>query len=256
MINFEKVEQIIKNYIENYDKNNGLIKLKTIHTYEVVKKSEYIATKIGLDSENIELAKLIGLLHDIGRFEQIKRMQNFEDKIEFDHANYGVKILFEDGLIREFIKEDKYDNIIKKAVYNHNKYQIEEGLSDIELLHSKIIRDADKMDIFRVMKEDKLENIMPGRYNEKTINYEKISSKVYNDFMAEKLVKLEARKTQIDDWICLIAFIFDFNFDVSLQYIKEKKYIDILIDRIEYKDNDTKQKMEEIRKKAKEFLNK
>lgn len=72
--------------------------------------------------------------------------------------------------------------------------------------------------------------------------------------MNHRLIKLQDRKTQIDFWVCVLAFIFDLNFDVSLQYIKEKNYIDVLIDRIEYKDDDTRRKMEEIRNCAKEYL--
>lgn len=45
------------------------------------------------------------------------------------------------------------------------------------------------------------------------INYEKISKKVYEDFMKQKCIKLEDRKTIIDYWIGVIAFIFDLNFD-------------------------------------------
>ena len=73
--------------------------------------------------------------------------------------------------------------------------------------------------------------------------------------MEHKSIKLKDRKTIIDYWICVIAFIFDLNFNISLQYVKENNYIDILIDRIEYKNKDTKQKMEEIRKCAKEYIN-
>lgn len=74
--------------------------------------------------------------------------------------------------------------------------------------------------------------------------------------MSHKCIKLENRQTQIDFWVCVIAFIFDLNFDISLKYVKENDYIDILIDRIEYKNDITRQKMEDIRKCAKEYLEK
>lgn len=254
-IDFVKAEVEFKQYLKEYDKNDGNIILKIKHTYEVVKQSEYIAEKLDLDEENVELAKIIGLLHDIGRFEQVKQTSDFTDNSKFDHADYGVKILFEDNLIRKFIKDSKYDEIIKKAIYNHNKYEIEKDLDELTNLHCKIIRDADKLDNFRVKQTENFRNIFPSKYNPETINYETISTKVYNDFMEHKSIKLEDRKTQIDYWICVLAFIFDLNFDVSLKYIKEKNYIDILIDRIEYKNEDTKLKMEEIRKCAKEYLN-
>lgn len=254
MINFTKSQEKFKEYLKNYNLEDGNIKLKIKHTYEVVGKSEYIAKGLGLNQENIELAKLIALLHDIGRFEQVKQTNDFLDNKSFEHANYGVKVLFEDNLIREFIEDNKYDEIIKKAIYNHNKYKIEEGLNEPELLHSKIIRDADKLDNFRVKETEHFENIFPSKYNPETINYETVSPKVYNDFMEHKCIRLEDRQTQIDFWVCVIAFIFDLNFDISLQYIRENNYIDILVDRIEYKNNDTKQKMEQIRKCAKEYL--
>ena len=254
MINLRKAQESFKEYLKDYDIEDGNIKLKIKHTYEVVNKSEYIAKGLGLNQENIELAKLIALLHDIGRFEQVKQTNDFLDSNDFEHANYGVKVLFEDDLIRKFIENNKYDNIIKKAIYNHNKYKIEENLNDAELLHSKIIRDADKLDNFRVKETEHFSNIFPSKYNPKTINFESISPKVYNDFMSQKCIKLEDRQTQIDFWVCVIAFIFDLNFNISLKYIKQNNYIDILIDRIEYKNNDTKQKMEDIRKCAKEYL--
>ena len=254
MINLRKAQESFKKYLKDYDIEDGNIKLKIKHTYEVVNKSEYISKGLGLNQENIELAKLIALLHDIGRFEQVKQTSDFLDGKDFDHANYGIKVLFEDNLIRKFIEDNQYDNIIKKAIYNHNKYKIEENLNDAELLHSKIIRDADKLDNFRVKETEHFSNIFPSKYNPKTINFESISPKVYNDFMSQKCIKLEDRQTQIDFWVCVIAFIFDLNFDISLKYVKENDYIDILIDRIEYKNNDTKQKMEDIRKCAKEYL--
>ena len=106
---------------------------------------------LNLDKENIELAKLIGLLHDIGRFEQIKQYNTFSDKDSIDHGKLGVEILFKQGKIRNFIKSAKYDEIIKKAILNHNRKEIEKGLNPKELLHSKIIRDADKIDILYIM---------------------------------------------------------------------------------------------------------
>mgnify|MGYP004610037193 CR=1 FL=1 len=252
-MDFLRAEKAFKEYLKNYNVEDRSIALKIRHTYEVINKSEYIAEGLKLDKENIELAKIIALLHDLGRFEQIKRFKEFNDK-NIEHAEFGVKALLEDGLITQFIDDRSYDNIIYKAIYNHNKFKIENDVNSKELLHCKIIRDADKLDNFRVKQKDELEDIFPKIYNKETINYENISSKVYEDFMKHKCIKLEDRKTIIDYWVCVIAFIFDLNFDISLQYVKEKNYIDILIDRIEYKNYDTKQKMEDIRKCAKEYI--
>lgn len=253
MIDFIESEKAFKEYLKAYDSNNGNIKLKITHTYGVVTLSEYIAKSLNLDSENIELAKLIALLHDIGRFEQVSKTNTFVDSNKFDHADYGVKVLFEENLIRKFVKDNKYDDIIYKAILNHNKYAIEDKLNDLELLHSKIIRDADKVDNFRVKETEKFENIFPG-IEENTLKEDFISDKVYSDFINHKLIKVGDRKTKIDYWICILAFIFDLYFDASKKYIKDKDYIDSLIDKYQYTNSETKRKMESIRKCANDFL--
>ena len=255
MINLKQCKEIFLNHLDQYeDKSTIGFDLKLKHTFRVMKISKDLCKKINISREESKLAQVIALLHDIGRFEQVRQNNSFIDGEQSDHADYGVKILFDDNLIESFIDDRKYDNIIKKAIYNHNKYKIEEGLNEKELLHCKIIRDADKLDNFRVKEIEKLENIYPGTYNADTINYETISDKIYEDFMNYKCIKIEDRKTQIDYWISIIAFIFDLNFKESKAYIKEKNYIDILIDRIEYKNTETKEKMENIRKCAKEYL--
>ena len=254
MIDLIKAENAFKEYLKNYDLEDGSIKLKVTHTYGVVRLSEYIAKNLNLSKDDLKLAKLIALLHDIGRFEQVKCTNNFSDSGKFNHAVYGVKILFEEKLIRNFIEDDSYDNIIYKAILNHNRFEIEEGLDDKELLHSKIIRDSDKLDNFRVKETEKFKDIFPGIFDEEILEYEGISDKVFSDFLNHKLIKLADRKTQIDYWICIIAFIFDLNFDISLKYVNDKNYIDILVDRISYKNVDTKEKMEKIRECSKKYL--
>ena len=134
MIDFIKAEKAFKDYLKQYDLEDGKYKLKLVHTYEVVKMSEYIAIKLGLDEEEIQVAKIIALLHDIGRFEQVKLTDGFIDNQKFDHAEYGAEMLFKDNMIRQFIEENKYDKIIEKAISNHNKLNIEEGLNENELL--------------------------------------------------------------------------------------------------------------------------
>lgn len=254
MIDFIKAEKAFKQYLKQYDLEDGRNKLKVVHTYEVVRMSEYIASKLGLSEEDIQVAKLVALLHDIGRFEQVKLTEGFIDNQKFDHADYGAEMLFKQGMIRQFVEEDKYDNIIEKAVYNHNKLKIEDGLNEKEFLQCQIVRDADKIDNFRVSEKDPIGDVLACPYNAESIEYDTISPSVFETFMEHRMILNTDRKTMIDYWICIIAFIFDMNFDVSLQYIKENTYIDKIIDRINYKNPDTKQKIEQIRECTKKYL--
>ena len=252
---YKQAEKTFKEFINKYDKTNVNIQRKINHSYGVSRKSKYLAKKLKLDKENIELAKMIGLIHDIGRFEQEKIMKTFVDSDKFDHAKYACELLFENNMIRKFIEEEKYDKIIKTAIENHNKLKIDEGLTENELLHAKIIRDADKLDNFRIRKSMKLDAIFENCNSISGFYEEKISEKVYKDFMEHKSICKKDIKTFLDQWICLLAFIYDFNFDESLKFVKNKKYIDILVKKIKIKDERTKSQMEEIRKEAKEYIN-
>ena len=84
------MNKALENYIKNYDMTDQDIKYKYNHSYRVMKKSEYLSNKLNLSKTDKELAKIIGLYHDIGRFEQDKRYDSFNDKKTFDHGDYGV----------------------------------------------------------------------------------------------------------------------------------------------------------------------
>ena len=125
MIDKIKAEKEFKKYVAPYDVTNSKIAMKIAHTYRTAEVAKQIAESLNLDKENIELAWLIGLLHDVGRFEQLRIYDTFNDRESIDHADFGAKLLYEDGLIKQFISDRKYDDIIYKAIKNHNKFDIE-----------------------------------------------------------------------------------------------------------------------------------
>lgn len=250
MIDINKAKIAFKNYVSNYDQKDDRIQGKIRHTYQVVDTAKEIAKDLKLNKEDTKLAMLIGILHDIGRFEQEKQYQSYTDETTVDHAILGTKILFEDNLIREFIEDTQYDIIIKKAIENHNKYTIEENLNEKELLHAKIIRDADKVDNFYVKTYQKFETL----FNKSYIGDEEISPNVYKTFLDNKCILNNERKTNIDKIVSYIAFLFDINFKHSFEIIQENDYITKICARIKYKNMETKRKMELIERRAKEYV--
>lgn len=254
MIDIQKAKVAFKEYLSYFDQENHRIKLKIIHTYGVIKCAEYISKKKNLNQEEKDLAILIALLHDIGRFEQLKEYDSFDDNL-MDHAEFGVKLLFEDNLIRNFIQDEKYYEIIYKAILNHSKYNIErDNYSEQELLQVKIIRDADKMDIFRVNYEESFYKM--SKIGKENIEKDNISDDIYNDFMSAKLLKKDNAKTYLDKWVLYIAFIFDLNFRESFEWIKENNSINKLFDRVELKIPASSQKYMKMRTFANEYINK
>lgn len=255
MIDIEKAKITFKDFINEYEDKSDLgFELKIVHTYHVAENAKKIAQELKLSKEDIELAELIGILHDIGRFEELKITKEL-NSVKFDHAGHGSKMLFEEDMIRKFIEDSQYDNIIKKSIENHSRLEIEENLDERTLLHSKIIRDADKIDNYRVKKDEKVEAIFPKRVNKiEDMEEPKLSDKVYNTILDKKCVDIHDRVTPLDFWICILAFTFDLNFDVSYKIVKENDYINVLIDRFKYKDIETKSRMENIRKIINEYI--
>ena len=253
MIDIDKARVEFKNYINSYDNQNDPgFNLKVVHTYHVVDNAIMIANLLNLSDEDINLAALIAILHDLGRFDELKNLKRF-DSAGNDHAMFASRILFDDGLIVKFTNDENYYNIIKKAIENHNKKAIEDGLSERELLHAKIIRDADKLDNFRVKKEEAIEDMFPNVVNSiEELENSEISDSVYDAMMNEQCVDIKDRVYPLDFWICILGFMFNIYFKETLSIIKEKDYVNVLIDRINYVKS--KDKMENIRKVLSNYI--
>lgn len=138
-------------YISKYDLNDENIKLKYNHSLRVMKLSEKYALTLGFNEEDVKLAKLIGLLHDFGRFEQLRVYNSYNDRETIDHAEYGIEQLFDKGLIKNFIKDEKYYDIIKYAIKYHNKFKLPVCDNERMMMHAKLIRDVDKIDIIYLL---------------------------------------------------------------------------------------------------------
>ena len=135
-------------YALKFDLDDDAIKRKYEHSYRVVHQADEIAYTLKLDEDDSYLVCLIALLHDIGRFMQWKNYKTYSDNKSINHATLGIKILFEEKLINNFKLDKKDYDLVKVAIENHNKYELnEKELSEKELLHSRILRDADKIDI-------------------------------------------------------------------------------------------------------------
>ena len=250
--------EIAKHYFEkflkdNFDINDEKISHKINHTYNVVENAKYLCECLELDKTNTELAMIVALLHDIGRFDQAKEMKSFrEDITNFDHATLGVKLLFEKGEIKNYMDDESYYSIIEKAIANHSKYILDEtGMSDIEILHCKIIRDADKIDSFRAKTVDDIYTM--ANITKEDIENSKVTEKVYNTFKEHKTILSKDRQTGLDIWVSYIAFIFGLEFKGSYELINKKDYLNKLFNRFEYKED--KSTMEELKKCAFDYLN-
>lgn len=244
-MDFEQAKQAFEAYLDGYDRADEKIQLKIVHTYGVVDCCEEIARRMGLSEEDLMIAKLIGLLHDIGRFEQLKRYNSFEPGT-MNHAKYGARILFEEGMIREFVGEDTWDDIICTSIDRHSDFAIE-GVEDARtLMHAQIIRDADKLDNCRVKLEEKIETML--EISPEETGACAISDEVWQYCLDKKSILASVRKTPMDYWVSYVAYFYDIYFKETMQIILERDYISRIVYRIPYSNKETADKMKTLEK--------
>ena len=232
---YQKVVEEFENYYSKYKDLSSNIILKYRHSYNVANLMGVLADRLYLSKEDYYLAKTIGLLHDLGRFEQLKRFDSFNDKL-LDHAKYATTYLFDEGHIRDFIDDDKNDNIIKEAIYNHNLIEINDGLNDRELFFSKMIRDMDKVDIYYQLG-------VIG--NQEFI--EEPTKEIVDKFFKKENIKHDSINNKSDHVVNIFAFLFNIYFDESLEILRETDNFGIYISSIEVSD-----KQEELFNKMKD----
>ena len=254
MIDIKKAKKFFKEYIKNYDIENPKIALKVAHIERVSAIAKKTAESLNLSKEDVELAELIGLLHDIGRFEQIKKYNTFVDSRSENHAKLGIDVLFKQGLIRKFIEDEKYDKIIELAIINHNrdKKDIDKNVSKEELLQIKLIRDSDKTDILYTLVVGDVKAI----WETDNMSLEKITDEIYNEFMEKKSITYKNRKTSADLLVGHFTYAFDFNFDYGLKIIYDNNYYEKLYNRFNFKDEITKERFKNVYEKVIDYIRK
>lgn len=254
MIDFEQAKNAFENYLDEYNRKDDKIHLKIVHTYGVVDCAEKIAARMGLSEEDISLGKLIALLHDIGRFEQVKRFDSFMPDT-MDHAAYGAAVLFgKKNLIRKFIQEDTYDRLICTAIEKHSDFKLEGVTEERALLHARLIRDADKLDNCRVKLEEPVETLLGVPLEE--AGKGKLTAEVWEDCLSEKSVLSSKRVTKPDYWASYIAQLYDVNFSATFSIVLENNYLEKMIWRLSYEDADTKAKMQLLAQNLEAFMKK
>ncbi|EKQ51516.1 MULTISPECIES: HD domain-containing protein [unclassified Clostridium] len=207
------------------DQNVGL---KEKHTFNVAKHAVNIAKSLNLSEEEVNTAEIIGLFHDIGRFEQFRKYKTFRDSLSENHATLGVKILEESKILENL--DDRRKEIIIKAIILHNTKLLPNDLNEEDAVFCKLIRDADKLDIFRVIIEyekERQENPNPAIDNLPfTPGYNK---EFLQDILLGRRINNNSMKNYNERKLYELSWITDLNFSFSFNYIKEKKILNALI---------------------------
>jgi putative nucleotidyltransferase with HDIG domain len=221
-----------KSFYSGNPQDQQNIELKEFHTRRVCKEILDVGNALDLNGEDLNLAEVMALFHDIGRFEQYARYGTFSDLKSEDHAILGVKVLRKTGVL-EMLGPSTADLILRCIAY-HNRAFLPEDESVRCLFFARLLRDADKLDILRVVtdyyqrktgdRNGAIELDLPDTLD--------ISPEIYEDLLAKKIVKTEYLKTLNDFKLLQMGWVFDVNFLRTFQLIQERHYIEMIRDAL------------------------
>jgi len=151
-MDLENLTRLYDAYVDTFRADDGrlpaMMQLKRTHTAFVVKNAEAIADGERFSSEARAAALAAALLHDTGRYEQLRRYNTFRDSESVDHAVFSWEIVREKGWTD--------DPAVLDAVLWHNRRDLPAAMAPLTALAAHTVRDADKLDIFRVLEDQVL----------------------------------------------------------------------------------------------------
>lgn len=247
---YDRCARDFAQYAKQYDISDPQIALKVKHTWKVVEVMKEICQSLHLDDQTTEEALITALLHDAGRFEQVARWHTFIDAKSTDHAKLSAEVIEKEGFLKDFSAQAQ--NRILKAVFWHNKLAIPQDLSPEEALLAKLIRDADKTDIFRVFAQEDVQAAAESTVDQ--IALMEITPKVYEEFMASHSINKDDRRNSLDIWVSILAFFYDMNFACAMKKAREQKYYRQHFDHTDFANPDTAQKVKEMLEHLEQYL--
>ena len=211
-------------YSDNEDDQRHFI-LKEEHTHNVCANIIRVAVDEGLDDDRLLLAEATAILHDVGRFEQYHQFRTFRDSVSVDHAALGAEIIREIDLLADLFPHER--DVVNHAVESHNVFLIPKHIQGDQLFFLKLLRDADKLDIWRVF----IENYeLPVEKRSEVVvlgfpNLPECSPDVLEKVARREPVPLSSALTLSDFKLLQLAWVYDLTFAESFRIIVERDIV-------------------------------
>ncbi|MBV5315967.1 MAG: HD domain-containing protein [Prolixibacteraceae bacterium] len=205
------------------------------HSLRVVNNSLLVSKIVLQNDEDKRIAEVIALFHDLGRASLIAKGTASPTNIQRDHALLSVQLVQKMDFYAKLPVDTQL--IIQKSIENHNKLKLPKLDNEQQTLFARLLRDADKLDIFdssyRFFKEKMgVQPIMTFDL----VNTPEVSEKIIKSIMAGKTAAVEDMKTMNDYKLLLISMAFDLNFKYTFRLISEKQYIQKIYETLPKRD--------------------
>lgn len=235
----QQFEQLVKwfgDYVQQfYSKDgdeylNNNLRLKETHTHRVCGETRILAESLALNDNDTRIAETIALLHDVGRFEQFKKYRTYKDTTSEDHSAIALRVMKNERVLEGLDESERI--LIERAVEYHNKRSLPAGLDKRTELFSKIIRDADKIDIYLLITK----NLEQYFANPCTFHLEiefpddpKCSPQILEAVEKGGLIDYSMLRTLYDAILLQVGWVYDMYFDATIRRVVEKGYLEKFI---------------------------
>jgi putative nucleotidyltransferase with HDIG domain len=219
-------------YIERFRSSQKDVRenilLKKMHTKRVCEEILHIGRKLGLKENALRFSELTALFHDIGRFEQYARYKTFADYKSENHAELGVKILKKHGVLN--CLDDSLRDLFYRIVSYHNRACLPDRETGRCLFYTKLLRDADKLDIWKVLTDyyHRRDGVSNNAIELELPDTPEISDKVYEAVINKRIVDTHHVRNLNDFKILQVRWIFDVNFKPTLEAVIYRNYIELI----------------------------
>jgi hypothetical protein len=202
------------------------IRLKEKHTERVCENIIMLGNALGLSDQEMILSETMALFHDIGRFKQYVVYGTFNDLVSENHAKLGLREMAKHNVLAVCTKDEK--RWITKAVAYHNTASIPKDEDEKTLFYIRLLRDADKLDIWKVVIDHYIEpDKRPNSILEIGLTHDPACSpQILAAIREGRLVLMQNLKTLNDFKLLQISWVFDLNFVPSFQAVKTREYIE------------------------------
>jgi hypothetical protein len=206
---------------------NYHVQMKREHTWRTCKEILHLTKELALDGNETRIAEAVALLHDIGRFPQFASYRTYNDAKSVNHCALAIQVLRQEGALESLNEKEKL--WVEAAIAHHGQKSLPENLNGQALLFLKLIRDADKLDIFKIViqryrsyQED------PGGILLELPDEPQVSPEVLEAVLKGKLIDYDMLHTLNDFKLCQIGWVYDMNFPASLEKLQSGKILDEL----------------------------
>jgi HD domain-containing protein len=209
------------------------IRLKIVHTRKVREAMALLSAGESLSENESLIASAVALLHDVGRFPQYRRWRTFRDNDSANHASLAIDVIRAENILAGLDQSEQL--LIEEAVRFHNLLKPPARFKSPTRRYIDLIRDADKLDIWRVFVE-LLAQPPEERASAATLGLDDLPGTVSYDCIAALnagfIVNLDTVSCYNDFKLLLISWVYDLTCATSRRILLERGYIPALADTL------------------------